>query len=136
TAMEASVKPAKPAHLMCGGTPLWSVAGFLVCAYFAYSSYADLRDNDFFWHSGWWTTLTWAVWLVLAAGLLSETRCWRERTFFVLLPAIFLIGLVFSAFNSPQATAALHAREASLVLWGFAAVASLTTLQRPKLLPS
>ena len=120
---------------MCG-TTLWSIAGFVICAYFAYSSYADLRDDDFFWQAGWWTALTWAVWLVLAAGLLSETRCWRERTFFGLLTVIFLIGLVFSAFNSAQTAASRYAREASLVLWILAAIASLTTLPRPKILPS
>ena len=120
---------------MCG-TTLWSVAGFVICAYFAYSSYADLRDDDFFWQAGWWTALTWAVWLVLAAGLLSETRCWRERTFFGLLTTIFLIGLVFSAWNSAQSAVARYAREASFALWSLAAVAGLMTLARPKALPS
>jgi hypothetical protein len=120
---------------MCG-TVLWSVAGFVACVYFAYASYVDLRDDNFYWQSGWWTNLTWAVWLVLAAGLLSETCCWRERTFFGLLAAIFLMGLVFSVWNSAQPTPARYAREVSLVLWSFASLASLTTLSRPKALPS
>jgi len=119
---------------MCG-TAAWSVAGFAVCVYFAYSSYADVRDSDFYWQGGWWTALTWAVWLVLAAGLLSETRCWRERTFFGLLAAIFLIGLVLSVWTSAQPAAARYAREASLALWCLAALASLTTLAHPKTLP-
>jgi uncharacterized membrane protein YczE len=109
----------------------WGIAGFAICAYFAHSSYVYLRDGDFYWQSGWWTILTWAVWLVLTAGLISETRCWRERVLFGALLAVFVIGLVFSAWASAQPDIARHAREASVALWSLAALASLITIPSP-----
>ena len=115
---------------MCG-KPVFSVAGFLACAYFAYSSYVDLRDGDFYWQNGWWVALTWAVWLVFTAGLLSEVRCWREGLLFGSALGAFIIGLVFSAWTSAHPSAARAAREASLALWSLGALASLTTLLRP-----
>jgi len=110
---------------------LWGVVGFAICAWFARASYIDLRDGDFYWQSGWWTVLTWAVWVVLAAGLFSETHCWREGVFFGSVLAVLLIGLVFSAWASAQSDVARHAREASLALWSLAALASLATIPSP-----
>lgn len=128
--MEKQLKPPKRAHLICGN-PVVGIAAFLLCSYFAYSSFADLRSGDVFWQAGWWITLTWAVWLVFAAGIMSETRCWRERIFFGCVLAACAIGLVFSAWTSAQSSAALRAREASLAFWSLAALASLATLPRP-----
>jgi hypothetical protein len=109
----------------------WGLVGFAICAYFAHGSYVELREGDFYWQSGWWTVLTWAVWLVLAAGLASETRCWREGLLFGSLLAVFVIGLVFSAWSSVQPAIARHAREVSLGLWSLAALASLATIPSP-----
>jgi hypothetical protein len=128
--VEEPVKPPKRTHLICG-KPVLGIAAFVVCAYFAYSAYTDLRDGDFFWQNGWWTVLTWAVWLVLAAGLLSETRCWREHLLLGSALAALTIGLIFSAWTSAQPLTARYAREASLILWSLAGLASLTTLPRP-----
>jgi len=128
--VEEPIARPRRAHLICG-TLLWGIAGFAVCAYFAHSSYVELRDGDFYWQSGWWTVLTWAVWLVLAAGLFSETRCWREGVLFGSLLAVFIIGLVFSAWSSAQPDTVRQAREASLALWSLAALASLATIPRP-----
>ena len=118
----------KRGHLMCR-RPWWGIAGFLVCAFFAHSAFVGLRDGDFEWTSGWWMVLTWAVWLVFAAGVISETRCWREGLFFSLLLIVLAIGLVFSAWTSARPVTARHAREASLALWSLAALASLTTIR-------
>jgi len=109
--------------------PWWGVAGFVVCAFFAHSTFVGLRDGDFEWAAGWWMVLTWAVWVVFAAGLLSETRCWREGAFFSLLLIVLVTGLVFSAWSSARITTVRHASEASLVLWSLAAIASLTTIR-------
>jgi len=128
--VEEPVKPPTRAHLICG-KPVLGVAAFLLCAYFAYSSYADLRDGDFYWQNGWWVALTWAVWLVFTAGLLSEIRCWREGVLFGSTLAVFTVGLVFSIWTSVQPAAARYAREVALALWSLAALASLTTLARP-----
>jgi hypothetical protein len=110
---------------------VFGVAALLLCGYFAYASFTDIREGDFYWQNGWWIALTWAVWLVFTAGLLSETRCWRERVLFGCALAAFTIGLVFSVWLSAQPAAARAAREASLGLWSLAALAGLSTLQRP-----
>ena len=77
--------------------------------------------------------LTWAVWSVLAAGLLTESRCWREITFFSLLMLVLLIGVVFSAWASARPVTIRRAREASLILWSVAALASLMTIRLSRL---
>lgn len=100
-----------------------------MCAYLAYFTFASLRDGDFYWTTGWWIVLTWAVWAVLAAGLLTESRCWRESTFFSLLMLVFLIGVVFSAWTSAIPATIRRAREASLALWSVAALTSLMTIR-------
>ena len=105
------------------------MAGFLVCTFFAYSAFTGLREGYFEWAGGWWMVLTWAVWAVFAAGLISETRCWREGLFFVLLLIVLVIGLVFSAWTTARPATMRHAREASLALWSLAGLVSLTTIR-------
>ena len=113
---------------MCG-TPFWGVAAFAACVYFAYSVYSQLRDGDFSFSHGLWTLITWGIWVVLLAGLASETRCWRERIFLALLLANFALGFVLAAWtNAPSSTVHI-ARELSLALWVFAALASLRTIR-------
>jgi hypothetical protein len=121
----------KSQHLMCG-TAFWGVAGALASAYFSYLSYAHLSTGDYSWANNWWTVLTYAIWVILIAGLLTETRCWRERIFFVLVLITFLLGFTFSAWPSAPAHAVRQLRMASTVLWALAAVASLTTVFGPR----
>jgi len=111
---------------MCG-TSLWGLAGAVVSAYFAYLSYAHLSTGDYSWVHSWWTVLTYAVWVVLITGLLTETLCWRERIFFGLVMLIFLLGFLFSAWSSAPEHAVRQLRMASTVLWALAAIASFTT---------
>ena len=115
---------------MCG-TPFWGVTAFLACAYFAFLSYSQLRDDDFYWQHELWTVVTWLVWVVLIAGLFSETRCWRERVFFGLLVLNFLVGFGMAAWSGASLGRVRAAREASLALWILAALASFGTLRRP-----
>lgn len=110
-------------------SPWRGIAAAVVCGYFAHSAFADLRDGDFYWSAGWWVVLTWAVWLVFSTGLLSEARCWREGAFFGLLVLVFAIGLVFSAWSSARPSIIRDAREASLLLWILATLASLMTIR-------
>ena len=97
----------------------------LACAYFAYLSYSSLRDGDFFWQHQLWNSLTWAVWTALAAGLLTETRCWRERILSTLLIVVFTLGLAFSLWDTAPFATVRAARVVATVLWGLAAVVSL-----------
>ncbi len=89
---------------MCG-TSLWGLAGAVVSAYFAYLSYAHLSTGDYSWVHSWWTVLTYAVWVVLITGLLTETPAW----------------------SSAPEHAVRQLRMASTVLWALAAIASFTT---------
>ena len=116
---------------MCG-TALWGFAGAIASAYFSYLSYAHLSSGDYSWVHTWWTVLTYAVWVVLIAGLLTETLCWRERVFFGLVMFTFLLGFLFSAWSSAPESAVRQLRIASTVLWALAAAASLTTVPAAK----
>jgi hypothetical protein len=114
---------------MCG-TRFWGVVAAVVCAYLAYQEYSQVREGDFFWQHEWWTILTWAVWLVLIGGLLTETQCGRERMFFGLVLINFALGFIFATWTSAPASTVRYAREAAVGLWTLAAIASLTTLSR------
>lgn len=114
---------------MCG-TPFWGVAACIACAYFAYSCFAQLREEDFYFQHGLWTLLTWGIWVALLAGLASETRCWRERIFFGLLLANFALGFVLATWNGAPASTVRFGREISLALWVLAAFAGLRTVRK------
>lgn len=116
------------AHLMCG-TPFWGIAAFMACVYFVYSAYAQLRESDFSFSHGLWTLVTWGIWVLLLAGLASETHCRRERTFFGLLLANFVLGFVLACWGSAPASTVRVGREISLALWVLAGVASLSTIR-------
>jgi hypothetical protein len=111
---------------MCGA-PLWGIAGALASAYFAYLSYSHIASGDFSWVHTWWTVLTYAVWVTVIGGLLTETLCRRERIFFSLMLLIVLLGFAFSAWSSAPEHAVRQLRTASTSLWALATVASLTT---------
>jgi hypothetical protein len=118
---------------MCGN-PLWGIVGAAASAYFVYLAYAHLRDADFLWSHIGWSQLMYLVWTALALGLLSETRCWRERIFFGLVLLNMAIGLVFSVWDSPL-NYAHEARDVSLITWSLAIIASLMTLAKPDASP-
>jgi len=125
---EEKASRTESAHLMCG-IPFWGIAAAAACAYFAYSAFAQLREGDFYWQHGSWTLITWIIWILLIAGLLLETRCWRERTFFGLLLLNFLLGFVLAAWTTASISILRHGRQVSLVLWVLSALASLSTVK-------
>jgi membrane-anchored protein YejM (alkaline phosphatase superfamily) len=112
---------------MCG-TPLWGLAGAAASAYFAYLSYSHLITADYSWPHTWWTTLTYAVWVTVIGGLLTETPCRRERIFFGSMLIVFLLGLAFSAWSAAPEHAIRQLRIATTAIWALAALASLTTI--------
>ena len=126
--MEGQIAPRKKSsHLMCG-TPFWGVAGAAGCAYLSYLSYSRLREGDLSWSHDWQSILTGAVWIVLIAGLLSETRCWRERIFFGFIFVNFTLWFVISVWTAAPISAVRDSRRLSFALWAVAAVASLATI--------
>jgi len=130
--MTPTTKPrrAKPAHLMCG-MPLWGVAGAMVCSYLAYVSYAHVRQGEFSWSHDLLSIVTYAVWVLLIAGLISETRCLRERLFFVLVFANFTLGFVLAVWAEAPFEMVHKVREISSALWALAAIASLVIALSP-----
>ena len=120
----AKVSRAKAAHLMCG-TPIWGAAGALGCAYLAYLSYGHVRREEFEWPHDTWFIVTYAVWVLLMAGLMSETRCLRERIFFALVLANFTLGFVLAIWGAAPVEAIRGVRVVSAGLWSLAALVSL-----------
>jgi hypothetical protein len=120
-------QPYSSGHLMCR-TPLWGVAGFLGCAYFAWISFSRITHSEYDWPHDWWTAATYIVWILLLAGLALDTRCLRERTFFGVLVVNFVIGGGLTLwYNIPSADVRI-ARIGTGALWALAALVSLTTL--------
>jgi len=126
--VEGQIAPRKKSsHLMCG-TPFWGIAGAAGCAYLSYLSYSRLVDADFSWSHDWQSILTGAVWIVLITGLLSETRCWRERIFFGFVFVNFTLWFVISVWTTAPISAVRDLRRLSFALWALAAVASIVTI--------
>ena len=114
----------KAAHLMCG-QPIWGIAGVLSCSYLAYLSWSHVHREEFDWPHDVWSMVTYAVWVLLMAGLMSETRCLRERVFFALVLANFTLGFVLAIWEAAPLEAVRGVRIISSGLWGLAALVSV-----------
>jgi hypothetical protein len=114
-------------HLMCS-TPLWGVAGFLGCAYFAWISFGHVARSEYDWPHDLWTAATYIVWILLLAGLALETRCLRERLFFGVLVVNFVVGCGLTLWYNIPSADVRAARIGTGALWAVAALVSLTTL--------
>lgn len=114
-------------HLMCR-TPLWGLAGFLGCTYFAWISFAHVIHNEFEWPHDYWTAVTYVVWIVLLGALALDTHCWRERIFFGVLVINFAVGCGLTLWQSISSSDVRVARSGTGALWALAALLSLTTL--------
>jgi len=115
-------------HLMCR-TPLWGVAGFLGCAYFAWVSFGHITRNEYEWPHDLWTVATYMVWILLLGVLALDTRCLRERLFFGLLVVNFVVGCGLTLWHSIPLADVRIARIGTGALWAIAALVSLTTLK-------
>jgi hypothetical protein len=100
------------------------------CLYLAYASWARVQRGEVGWAGDTWTLLTHAVWILLMAGLLVETRCVRERVFFALVLLNFTLGLLLGAWHSLAEQTARSARLLVVGLWTLAAIAGALTLGR------
>ncbi|MGB6774109.1 MAG: hypothetical protein WBE45_07010 [Terriglobales bacterium] len=118
-------------HLMCR-TPLWGVAGFLGCAYFAWISFGHITRNEYEWPHDAWTAATYIVWILLLAGLALDTRCLRERIFFGVLVINFIVGFGLTLWHNIPSADVRTARIGTGALWALAALVSLTTLGSPR----
>lgn len=117
-------------------TPLWGFAGFLGCAYFAWISFGHVTRNEYDWPHDLWTVATYVVWILLLAGLALDTGCLRERLFFGLLMANFVVGCGLTLWYAAPAGDVRTARMGTGALWAMAALLSLTTLSDPPAVPN
>ena len=126
---QVTVDPArkKTTHFMCG-TYLWGVIAACACAYFARLSYSHVQAGEYDWPHDGLTIATYAIWILLMAGLTIEVQCWRERTFFFLVFANFVMGFFVAVWSRATLNDVRNLRVASTVVWGLAALASLTTV--------
>jgi hypothetical protein len=115
-------------HLMCR-TPLWGVAGFLGCSYFAWVSFSRVSRGNYDWPHDFWTAATYIVWILLLAGLALDTRCLRERMFFGLLVINFVVGCGLTLWSKVPPADVRTARIGTGAFWAVAALVSLTTLR-------
>ena len=120
-------QPNRSGHLLCR-TPLWGVAGFLGCAYFAWISFSHVIRNQYDWPHDFWTAATYLVWILLLAGLALDTRCPRERLFFGILVINFVVGCGLTLWSNIPSADVRTARIGTGALWALAALVSLTTL--------
>jgi hypothetical protein len=120
-------QPYTSGHLMCR-TPLWGVAGFFGCAYFAWVSFSHVTRKEYDWPHDWWTAATYIVWILLLAGLALDTRCFRERLFFGVLVINFAVGCGLTLWHKVPLADIRTARIGTGALWALAALLSLTTL--------
>jgi hypothetical protein len=111
-------------------TTLWGVAGFLGCAYFTWLSFLHVTRNEYDWPHDAWTAATYIVWIVLLTGLALDTHCLRERLFFGVLVANFVVGFALTLWHSVPASDVRAARIGTGALWAVGALASLTTVGR------
>ncbi len=121
------VSPYASGHLMCRSA-LWGVAGFLGCAYFAAVSFLHVSRREYDWPHDAWTAATYIVWIVLLVALAYDTRCLREKMFFGLLVANFVVGFGLTVWHNIQTADVRSARVATGVLWALAGIVSLTTI--------
>ena len=121
-------------HLMCR-TPLWGIACFLGCSYFAWISFGHVSSNEYDWPHDLWTAATYIVWILLLTGLTLQTRCLRERAFFGVLLVNFVIGCALTLWYYAPPSDVRIARIGTGALWAVAALLSLTTLSGPSKSP-
>jgi hypothetical protein len=128
TAGGGQASPYASGHLMCRAA-LWGLAGFMGCSYFAWISFGHVVRNEYDWPHDIWTAITYIVWIILLLALAIDTRCLRERLFFSVLVANFLIGCGMTLWSNISLSQVRAARIGTGTLWALAALLSLTTLR-------
>ena len=113
----------KSAHLLCG-SKLWTLVGLLCSGYFAKIAISRIQDA-WAWSHGPWDIGTHLVWMLFMVGLISETRCWKERLFFALVLANFTFGFGMGLWTGASDAVVRETRLISAAAWVAAALVSL-----------
>lgn len=125
---QIAAKPArsKPRHLICG-SKLWTLLGFFCCAYFAKVAVSRIHGVTAWSHDP-WEIGTHLIWMVFMIGLMSETRCRKEKLLFGLLMANFGFGFAMGLWSGASDQVVQETRIISAVAWGVAALVSLALM--------
>ena len=113
----------KPAHLMCG-SKTWTIVAFVCCAYFAKVAMGRIHGLTIGWSHDSLDIATHLVWVAFLIGLLTETRCWKERVFFALVFVNFAMASVMGIWSAAPDSVIQNTRLFSALLWGLAALVS------------
>lgn len=125
---QVGTKPArvKAAHLMCG-SKLWPIVGMLCCASFAKVA-ASKINGVWAWSHDPWAVAAHLVWMLFMIGLITETRCWKERVFFGLVLANSSLGFTMGLWGGSPETVVHETRLISAAAWAASALVSLGLL--------
>jgi hypothetical protein len=129
---QVTLKPpqTRPPHLICG-SKLWTGVALVSCAYFAWKAYGRVETGGVAWSHDMLAIVTHLVWIVFMVGLLTETRCWKERAFFVLVLINFALGFTMGIWHSATGEAVHTTRLISAAAWTLASVVSLVLMFQP-----
>jgi hypothetical protein len=129
---QVTVRPprARPAHLICG-SKLWTSVAFVSCAYFAWKAYGRVGGGGLAWSHDVLEIVTHLIWIVFMVGLISETRCWKERSFFGLVLINFGLAFSMGLWKSATQDTVHTTRMISAGAWTLASVLSLVLMFQP-----
>jgi hypothetical protein len=113
----------KAAHLMCG-SKIWTVAAFLCSGYFARIAWGRLHGGRLSWSHQGLDIATHLIWVLFMAGLVGETRCWKERSFFAVVLVNFSLAFGMGIWTGAPEFIVRQTRVVSLSLWVLAALLS------------
>ena len=112
---------------MCGSR-IWTIAAFLCSAYFAKIAVERVRGYNIAWSHDALDVATHGVWVVFMIGLMSETRCWKERVFFGVVLANFALASIMGLWSTASPTLLSETRIVSAALWVIAALVSFALI--------
>lgn len=108
---------------MCG-SKTWTIVAFVCCAYFTKVALGRIHGLTIGWSHDSLDIATHLVWVAFLIGLFTETRCWKERIFFVLVFVNFAMASVMGFWSAAPGAVVQNSRLFSAVLWGLAAFVS------------
>lgn len=108
---------------MCGSR-IWTIAAFLCSAYFAKIAVERARVSVAPWSHDALDIATHGIWVLFMLGLITETRCWKERVFFAVVLVNFGLASAMGMWSSATTDVVHQTRIVSAVLWVVAAVVS------------
>jgi hypothetical protein len=99
----------------------------ICCGYFAKVA-ASKIGGAWAWSHDPWDIATHLIWILFMVGLLTETRCWKERLFFGLVLANFAFAFSMGVWTRASYAVVRETRLLSAGAWAAAALVSLALM--------